>query len=181
MLDKFLGSNSTKMGVLAIITPLSIFGGTLFTIASSNPALASTHSKSKVVAAKPRIKDADQIKMLFENTYATNLKTGDVKTYMSLFTNDAVWIPPGGLDQVGPKAIGEAFANQANAVNIDAVLTADEIKIMGNSAYIIGTSVAKISPKDGSPTINAKFRVLWLMRKEQGKWKIAREIWNAKP
>ena len=181
MLDKFLGSNSTKMGVLAIITPLSIFGGTLFTIASSNPALASTHSKSKVVASKPRIKDADQIKMLFENTYATNLKTGDVKTYMSLFTNDAVWIPPGGLDQVGPKAIGEAFANQANAVNIDAVLTADEIKIMGNSAYIIGTSVAKISPKDGSPTINAKFRVLWLMRKEQGKWKIAREIWNAKP
>jgi uncharacterized protein (TIGR02246 family) len=100
---------------------------------------------------------------------------------MTLFTKDAVWIPPGGPDKVGPKDIGEAFANQASAVNIDAVLTADEIKVMGNFAYIIGTSVAKISPKDGSPTINARFRVLWLMQKEQGKWKIAREIWNTKP
>ena len=178
MLDKLSGSNSLKMGVLAIITPLSILGGTLFSITSSSPALA---KYKEVVSVNPVSKDAEQIRMLFEKAYATNLKTGDVKTYMALFTNDAVWIPPGGLDQVGPKAIGEAFANQANAVNIDAVLTADEIKVMGNFAYIIGTSVAKISPKDGSPTMNAKFRVLWLMRKEQGKWKIAREIWNAKP
>lgn len=181
MLAKFLGSNSTKMGVLAIIAPLSILGGTLFTITSSSPTLASTYSKSKVVAAKPRLKDADQIRKIFEEAYATNLKTGDVKTYMALFTKDAVWIPPGGLDKVGPKEIGEAFAQQASAVNIDAKLTADEIKVTGNFAYLIGTSVAKISPKDGSPTINAKFRVLWLMQKEQGKWKISREIWNAKP
>ena len=181
MLNKFLGSNLTKLGLLAVITPLSVFGETSFIIGSNSQALASTHSKSKVVAYKGGNKDADKIKMLFEKTYATNLKTGDVNTYMNLFTQDAVWIPPGGLDKVGPKQIGEAFANQASAVNIDAVLTADEIKVMGNFAYIIGTSVAKISPKDGSPTINAKFRVLWLMRKEQGKWKIAREIWNAKP
>ncbi|MBE9230411.1 SgcJ/EcaC family oxidoreductase [Cuspidothrix issatschenkoi LEGE 03284] len=181
MLNKFLGSNFTKLGLLAIITPISIFGEANSIIGSNSQALASTHSKSKVVAYKAGSKDADKIKMLFEKTYAMNLKTGDVNTYMTLFTKDAVWIPPGRPDKVGPKDIGEAFANQASAVNIDAVLTADEIKVMGNFAYIIGTSVAKISPKDGSPTINARFRVLWLMQKEQGKWKIAREIWNTKP
>jgi uncharacterized protein (TIGR02246 family) len=181
MLDKFLGSNSRKAGVLAMITPLSILGATLFTMTSSSQTLALPNSSSKVVAANRYAEDEDQIRKLFEDTYAMNLKTGDVDTYMSLFTKDAVWIPPGGVDRVGPKAIGEAFAHQAGAVNIDAKLTADEIKVMGYFAYIIGTSVAEISPKDGSPTINAKFRVLWLMRREQGQWKIAREIWNPKP
>ncbi|MGI8504378.1 MAG: YybH family protein, partial [Hassallia sp.] len=89
--------------------------------------------------------------------------------------------PPGDVDRRGVNEIAEAFGMQSISVDIEPKLTAEEIKVIGDFAYLVGISLATISPKDGGQTNKVKLRIVWLLRKEAGIWKIAREIWNSKP
>jgi uncharacterized protein (TIGR02246 family) len=126
-------------------------------------------------------KDREEIRRLFEERYASTLRSGNVDSYVAMFTKDALWIPPGSRDRRGLKEIAEGFAEQASHVRIEPSLTAEEVEVMGNFAYVVGTSLATVYPKDGSQSSKLKFRVVWLLQKEDGAWKIAREIWNSKP
>ena len=125
--------------------------------------------------------DENEIRKLFEQTYASAVRAGDVDAYVAMFTQDALRMPPGEADAHGVNKIAEAFGNQSIHVNIDPKLTAEEIKILGNFAFLVGSSIAQIHAKDGSPSTTAKLRLVWLLEKVEGTWKISREIWNSKP
>jgi uncharacterized protein (TIGR02246 family) len=127
------------------------------------------------------IGDEEAIRRLFEETYASNVRSGDVDAYVAMFTEDAFWMPPGDADRRGVNEIAEAFGMQSISVAIEPKLTAEEIQVIGNLAYVVGISLATITPKDGGQSNKVKLRIVWLLRKEAGTWKIAREIWNSKP
>lgn len=98
-----------------------------------------------------------------------------------MYAEDALWMPPNAPDRLGIPEILEGFAEQIAQQDIDPMFTAEEIEVLGNFGYVIGISMATIYPHDGSPSRQVKFRELWLMKKEYGRWKIARKIWNSKP
>lgn len=126
-------------------------------------------------------KDRDEIRKVFEEVYAENVRTKNLQGYGEMYTEKALWMAPNVADRCGREDIIEGFAATIANQDIDPIFTADEIEVMGDCGYVIGISVATISPNDGSPPKQAKFRALWLMKKEFGNWKIDRQIWNIKP
>ncbi|MFW9257624.1 YybH family protein [Nostoc sp. CALU 546] len=125
--------------------------------------------------------DQDEIRKVFEEVYAANVRSGNLQGYASMYTENALWMPPGVPDRRGTADIVEGFAAQIAQQDIDPIFTAEEIKVIGDFGYVIGMSQATIRPKDGTTPRQANFRALWLMKKEQGIWKIDRQIWNSKP
>jgi uncharacterized protein (TIGR02246 family) len=125
--------------------------------------------------------DKEEIRRVFEEVYAANVRSRDLEGYADMYAEDALWMPPNDPDRHGIPEIVEGFANQISDKNIDPIFTAEEIEVMGDFGYVIGMSQATIRPHDGSPSREAKYRALWLMKKERGTWKINRQIWNNKP
>ena len=125
--------------------------------------------------------DRDEIRRVFEKVYAENVRTKHLRGYGEMYTQAALWMAPDVQDSCGVEDIIEGFAQQVANQDIDPIFTADEIDVMGPTGYVIGISIAKIFPNDGSPPKTVKFRALWLMKKLNGEWKIDRQIWNNKP
>jgi uncharacterized protein (TIGR02246 family) len=126
--------------------------------------------------------DRDQIRRVFEEVYAANVRTRDLEGYAKLYTDNALWMPPDQPDRLGIPEIVEGFAAQFANQDVDPIsAAAEEIEVMGNFGYVVGKCLATIYPKDGSASKEINFRVVWLMKKEEGIWKIDREIWNVKP
>jgi uncharacterized protein (TIGR02246 family) len=125
--------------------------------------------------------DRNEIREIFEEVYAANVRSGNLQGYGEMYTEDALWMPPNAPDRRGINDITEGFAQQIEHQDIDPTFTAEEIEVLGDFGYVVGLSQATLSPKDGSSSRQAKYRALWLMKKEQGLWKIDRQIWNTKP
>ena len=125
--------------------------------------------------------DRDQIRIVFEEVYADNVRSKNLQGYGEMYTEDALWMAPNVPDRCGREDIIAGFAESVANQDIDPLFTADEIQVMGDFGYVIGISIATIYPNDGSASKQAKFRALWLMKKVQGLWKIYRQIWNNKP
>ncbi|NET09750.1 MAG: SgcJ/EcaC family oxidoreductase [Symploca sp. SIO2B6] len=126
-------------------------------------------------------RDRDEIRRVFEETYADNIRTKNHQGYGDMYTEDALWMPPNASDRCGREDILEAFDAMVANQDIDPIFVADEIEVMGDVGYVIGISNATIYPSDGSGPKQAKFRALWLMKKDCGQWRISRQIWNNKP
>lgn len=124
--------------------------------------------------------DKDEIRQVFEEVYAANVRSRDLQGYAEMYTENALWMPPDQPDRCGIPDIVEGFAAQIAEQDIDPIFVAEEIEVMGDFGYVIGISQATIHPHDGSPSKEVKFRALWLMKKEYGIWKIDRQIWNSK-
>lgn len=125
--------------------------------------------------------DQEEIRKVFEETYADNVRNRNLIGYGEMYTEEALWMAPDVDDRYGIEDIVEGFAQTIDTKDIDPVFTADEIQVMGDFGYVVGVSIATIYPHDGSPVKQIKFRALWLMKKEAGIWKIDRQIWNNKP
>ncbi len=119
--------------------------------------------------------------MVFEEVYAANVRARDLEGYGNMYTNEALWMPPDQADRRGIPDIVEGFAAQIANQNIEPTFLADEIEVMGDFGYVVGTSDATIYPINGDPSKKVYFRALWLMKKEGDIWKIDRQIWNVKP
>lgn len=125
--------------------------------------------------------DREQIREVFEETYAANVRARDLEGYGKMYTDDALWMPPDQPDRRGIPDLVEGFAALIANHDIDPTFSAEEIEVMGDFGYVVGTSHATIYPHDGSPSKEVEFRALWLMKKEGDIWKIDRQIWNSKP
>lgn len=125
--------------------------------------------------------DKEKIREIFEEVYAFNVKSENLPGYGEMYTEDALWMAPNVRDRVGISDIVEGFNEQIANNRINPIFTAEEIEVIGDFGYVVGISIATISPRDGTPSKQVKFRALWLMKKEYNNWKINRQIWNNKP
>lgn len=125
--------------------------------------------------------DRGKIREIFEEVYPQIVRSQDLAAYQEMYAEDAIWMPPNDLDRQGKYDIVQGFSEQMDQNDIDPVFTAEEIEVMADFGYVLGISIVTISPKDGSPSKQVKFRELWLMKKEDDIWKINRQIWNSKP
>jgi uncharacterized protein (TIGR02246 family) len=126
-------------------------------------------------------RDKEEIRRVFEEVYPENVRTKDIAGYAEMYTENALWMPPNAPDRCGITDIIEGFEKQIAHQDIDPIFTAEEIEVIGDFGYVTGSSIATIIPHDGSPTKQARYRALWLMKKDCGTWKIERQIWNNKP
>ncbi len=125
--------------------------------------------------------DREAIRKVFEEVYGDNVRTKNIEGYGEMYTKNALYMPPNAPDRCGISEIKEAFKEVIANQHIDPTFIADEIEVMGDFGYVVGISNAIITPDDGSDPRKARFRALWLMKKEGKEWLIDRQIWNNKP
>jgi len=100
---------------------------------------------------------------------------GDFAGVASLYTEDAIALPPGSGMVKGRTAIGAMWKGMADQVS-DPKVTTLEVKRLGRSAVReIGTFSLKTkgaTPKE----VTGKYVVVW--EKVGNNWKLAADIWN---
>jgi uncharacterized protein (TIGR02246 family) len=119
--------------------------------------------------------DEDQIRRLVA-TWMDATKAGDVNTVLGLMTDDVVFLVPG-----RPPMRKDDFARAAHAQSaaaaprIDGTSEIQEITIAGAWAFLWTKLRVVATPRDGAPPIERAGYTLTVLKKDHGKWLLARD------
>lgn len=158
-------SNWLLLTTILVITSVMLF----FTFSSKTE----VDSKEADIAA---------IKEVF-NQYVVAVNTGDFDLWISLWTDDAVQMPPDTPARVGKEQIREAMKPGFDQMNLDMTINSiDDVKVYGDLGIVRCTYTLKMTPKAGGETINAvpdaKDLSLW-ERQSDGSWKLIYDCNNS--
>lgn len=102
-------------------------------------------------------------------------RTGDLDRLASLYTPDAIALPPDGPVVKGRDAIKQMWGRLAQQIGLKEVrLQTLEFEQAGDTGYEVGEATLAVS----SGTAAVKFVVVW--KKIDGQWRLHRDIWNTK-
>ncbi|MFH1137806.1 MAG: DUF4440 domain-containing protein [Pseudomonadota bacterium] len=119
--------------------------------------------------------DIDQARVGFNTAFSR----GDAQALAALIDKDGVWLPPGEDAISGVDNIVRRYAEYFSMVNTTIDLKPGDMQICGEFAFLSGPFTRTDSPKAGGPVITATGHYLFILKKQSdGKWKIARDIWN---
>ena len=107
--------------------------------------------------------------------FIAHLKKGDAAAIAAMYTADAQAFPPNGEIAQGRAAIQKLWQGAMESGMRDLKFTVLEVVKKGDIAYEVG----KYSMPDasGKEVDAGKYIVIW--KREAGKWKLFRDIWNS--
>jgi uncharacterized protein (TIGR02246 family) len=113
-------------------------------------------------------------------------KAGDTATLATLWTDDAVALPPGEQPVVGIDAIREWLKKgQAGTGRFEITeykIDFEEVHVLGKEAVEWGRTRISMRPKGASGGMSVSGNILRVLRRQpDGTWKVARAIWNMNP
>ena len=114
-------------------------------------------------------------------TYCSALKAGDADTWITLWDENGVQLPPGAPVVVGRKNIEKAVRGGLQAVTfVDFTIDLAETETAGDLGFARGTYAATMKPQAGGPesSINGKYLTIF-KRQTDGSWKIYRDCFNS--
>ncbi|MBX7152148.1 SgcJ/EcaC family oxidoreductase [bacterium] len=127
--------------------------------------------------------DLEAIRRLHEKDMAAS-KQGDYQTLRSIMSDDAVVLPPGGKMIRGKDILDANFSKMKESMQtievLDYVLNFEEVQIIGDYAFEWGTISGSMKTKN-SDIMHSRYKVMRILRKENGEWKVFRTIWNDEP
>jgi len=122
--------------------------------------------------------DMAAIRSLLFDKVMDAARRGDLDTYLSLYADDAIWMPKDRMVDAGKKEV-RSFYSFMDRYTFDQELTLDEIQVIGDWAYVRITADGWIVPKPGisGDRIRAVSRHMMILRKQaDGNWKFTRDI-----
>jgi uncharacterized protein (TIGR02246 family) len=113
-------------------------------------------------------------------------KAQDLKTLLSLWTEDGVLLEPGKAPIKGREAIEAYMKSQAETAKTYTITKYEqdwkEIRVIGDWAFEWGFFDGEAQPAGGGQPIKQKAKLLRLLkRQEDGSWKCARAIYHEDP
>jgi uncharacterized protein (TIGR02246 family) len=118
--------------------------------------------------------DEQEIRNLVQAWMAAT-QAGDTATVLGLMTDDVVFLVPGQAP-FGKSAFGKASTAQAeSAVEFDGSGEILEIQVLGDWAYMRTKLQDTVTVPGGARPMVRAGHTLTILRKEAGKWKIARD------
>jgi uncharacterized protein (TIGR02246 family) len=115
-----------------------------------------------------------QIEQLL-NKYEQALNTSDVNAAVQLYTDDGVFMAPENPTAVGTKVLREAYAGVFQAIAIKLKFQIAETKLLSPEwALLRTTSTGVVKILANGAEIPGSNQELFLLRKTNGQWKIAR-------
>jgi len=103
------------------------------------------------------------------------IRTADGDVMPSLYTSDAVILPPNADAVSGEEAITQYWDNFFRLGIIDARPVTREVIVMGDYALEVGETT--VYRDDGTLVDRGKIMVLW--KNDGGTWKMHRDTWNS--
>jgi uncharacterized protein (TIGR02246 family) len=99
---------------------------------------------------------------------------GDIPTVAAFYTKDALLMPPGADPVTGPEGVQAAFAPIAKTREQIQLTTTD---VTGSGTTALETGKWVMTSQDGKHLDHGQYLVFY--KKEGGRWKIYRDIWNS--
>ncbi len=119
--------------------------------------------------------DEEQIRKLVA-TWMAATKTGDIDTVLDLMADDAVFLVPGRPPMYKSDFAAAAKAQSGQAApKFEGSNDIQEIKVVGDWAFMWARLSVIATPPDGSPPIERAGHTLTVLNKTQGRWLLARD------
>jgi uncharacterized protein (TIGR02246 family) len=121
-------------------------------------------------------KDEEEIHQLVANWMAAT-KAGDIETVLSLMAEDVVFLLPGRPPMIGKSAFAAAAQAQSKqgAPQFDGTSEIQEIKVLGEWAFMWTKLTVVVTPPGGAPPTTRAGHTLSILKKQNGKWLLARD------
>ena len=116
--------------------------------------------------------DERAIRDLVETWMAAS-RAGDTAKVLSLMADDVVFMVPG-REPFGKEAFAAAAQGQQQ-FTMDGTSDIREIKVLGDWAFLRNFIEIAITPKNGGRPIKRSGYTLTILRKEKGRWRLARD------
>ena len=117
--------------------------------------------------------DEDAIRQLV-TTWLDASRAGDTDKVLSLMTDDVVFLTPGHPPMRGKAAFAASQA-ALKSFDIEARSETQEIKILGDWAWIWTRLTVTMTPNNGGPPVKRAGNTLSILSKRAGAWMIARD------
>ena len=116
--------------------------------------------------------DEQAIRQLIDK-WMTATKAGDTETVLSLMTDDVVFLVPG-LEPFG-KQVFAANSERMKNVRIEGTSEIQELKILGNWAWLRNHLRVIFTPPDGKSMVRSGYTLTILRKEPDGRWVLARD------
>jgi ketosteroid isomerase-like protein len=100
----------------------------------------------------PLYNDREAIKTILEDVLPSKVRNRDIEGYASLFTEDAIWVPPNTVQREGRVRIAEGLEKVLADQNIDPTFTAEHIGVAERLGYVFGSVAKNILERRGLRT-----------------------------
>jgi uncharacterized protein (TIGR02246 family) len=123
-------------------------------------------------------RDEQEIRQLVA-TWMEATKQEDLQTVLSLMADDAIFLVPGKPPMIGKAAFEAAVnaqvASKEGRPNFEGTSEIQEIKIFDDWAYMWTRLKVVATPPGGGPSTTRAGHTLSILRKQAGKWVLARD------
>ena len=110
--------------------------------------------------------------------YERALNASDTKAVLELYAEDGVFMPSEAPTSIGIAAVEGAYNYVFSQIKLNIEFTFDEIEIHDDFAFARTVSKGTTDVLAAGITVPEENRELFVLKKENGKWKIARYIFN---
>ncbi len=154
----------------------------LITIAALLPfiTMANTNLSENAKALKIEIrneKEQSEIKkVLF--SYRDALNESNVDKVLPLYTKNGVFMPSGAPTAIGQEQVKGTYEFVFSIIQLNIEFYIDEIEVVGDYAFVRSTSKGTTLIHASGETVPEENRELFVLRKENGSWKIDRYMFN---
>lgn len=123
-------------------------------------------------------KESDAVKKQISVSYRDALASSTEGDVAAQFTSDGVVMGPGSPTAEGTAQLTSAYQGIFSAVGLDLNFKIDEIIVGSQYAFARSTSAGTVTVKANGATAPEENRELFVLKKENSQWKIARYIYN---
>lgn len=163
-----LNENTMK----SFILPLALFMGTI-TLSACGGRSVSHEATTADVAA-----ETVAVTRVIEN-YFTALNASDAATLVALFAPDGEVLPPNAPTAQGTEQVLSTYQYVFSTFDLDLKVTVGKVLILGDYAVAMSVSSGKMTVNaSGETTEGNNFRETFILRKINGRWLIARYMYN---
>jgi uncharacterized protein (TIGR02246 family) len=107
------------------------------------------------------------------DTWMTATQRGDLQTVLSLMADDVIFMVPG-QEPFGKEAFAAASRSMKSA-RVEGRSDIEELKVLGNWAYVRNHIDLTITPEQGAPMHRAGYTLTILRKEADGRWVLARD------
>lgn len=112
------------------------------------------------------------------NEYGAAIKSASVEKVLAVFTKDGVLMPPGAPTATGQDQLKGTYEYVFSAIKLDLKFTILEITIDKDYAIVRSESAGTTTVLASNQAGPDAYRELFVVKKENGTWKIARYMYN---
>jgi len=112
------------------------------------------------------------------NTYFGSLNASDVKTAVGSYTADGIFMPTKFPTATGTAQLVTAYENVFKAIQLNVTVKIEEVIVSDDIAFARTVSNGTTLIHATGETVPEENREFFLLRKENGDWKIARYMFN---